>query len=118
MWRLLQRIWKNWKRTATSLVIGKFGRTMPPSVPSLKVVIFSTLINVFQSDSTRLLSAEFELCRIMYTKFSSLVWYFVEVFEPFFRSYIEKYKHKTATTEEWKAYLFEYFSDQVWITRL
>ena len=33
------------------------------------------------------------------------------VFEPFLRSYIEKFAHQSITTEDWKAYVIEYFSD-------
>ncbi|XP_031566571.1 leukotriene A-4 hydrolase-like [Actinia tenebrosa] len=35
-----------------------------------------------------------------------------EVFEPFFRKYIEEHKYKTATTDEWKAFLMDYFKDK------
>jgi leukotriene-A4 hydrolase len=36
-----------------------------------------------------------------------------DVFEPFFRKYIETHKYKTATTDEWKAFLMDYFKDKV-----
>ncbi|EDO26623.1 predicted protein, partial [Nematostella vectensis] len=35
-----------------------------------------------------------------------------EVFEPFFRKYIDTYKYKTCTTDEWKTFLFDYFKDK------
>ena len=38
---------------------------------------------------------------------------FAEVFEPFLRSYLEKYQYQTVTTAEWKEYLEEYFHDKV-----
>jgi len=33
-----------------------------------------------------------------------------EVFEPFLRAYIEEFKYKSITSEDWKAFLFKYFS--------
>ena len=38
---------------------------------------------------------------------------FAEVFEPFLRSYLEKYQYQTVTTAEWREYLEEYFHDKV-----
>ncbi|RUS91516.1 hypothetical protein EGW08_000737 [Elysia chlorotica] len=35
-----------------------------------------------------------------------------EVFEPFLRAYIENFKYKSISTQDWKDYLFEYFSSQ------
>ncbi|KAK3753525.1 hypothetical protein QZH41_018018, partial [Actinostola sp. cb2023] len=35
-----------------------------------------------------------------------------DVFEPFFRQYIEAHKYKTVTSEEFKAFLLEYFKDK------
>ena len=39
-----------------------------------------------------------------------------DVFEPFLRSYLEKFQHQTVTTKEWKHYLEQYFHDKVHIT--
>ena len=36
-----------------------------------------------------------------------------DVFEPFLRSYLEKFQHQTVTSKEWKHYLEEYFHDKV-----
>ncbi|XP_022235060.1 leukotriene A-4 hydrolase-like [Limulus polyphemus] len=35
-----------------------------------------------------------------------------EIFEPFLRAYLEKYKYKSLDTDEWKDFLYEYFKDQ------
>lgn len=35
-----------------------------------------------------------------------------EKFEPFLRSYLQKFQLQSITTDDWKQYLFEYFSDQ------
>lgn len=42
-----------------------------------------------------------------------VVFQIAEVFEPFLRSYLEKYKYQTVTTHEWREYLEEYFHDKV-----
>ncbi|XP_076329349.1 leukotriene A-4 hydrolase isoform X2 [Tachypleus tridentatus] len=34
-----------------------------------------------------------------------------EIFEPFLRAYLEKYKYKSLDTDEWKEFLYEYFKD-------
>lgn len=36
-----------------------------------------------------------------------------DVFEPFLRSYLEKFKYQTVRTKEWRHYLEEYFHDKV-----
>jgi len=38
---------------------------------------------------------------------------FSAVFDPFLRSYIDKFKYQSVTTAQWKAYLYEYFADKV-----
>ncbi|KAK3778253.1 hypothetical protein RRG08_060179 [Elysia crispata] len=35
-----------------------------------------------------------------------------EIFEPFLRAYIERFKYQSISTQDWKDYLFEYFSSQ------
>ncbi|GFO29176.1 leukotriene a-4 hydrolase [Plakobranchus ocellatus] len=35
-----------------------------------------------------------------------------DVFEPFLRAYIEEFKYKSISSQDWKAFLFEYFSSQ------
>ena len=36
-----------------------------------------------------------------------------EVFEPFMKEYIQKYQYKSLNTDEWKEYLYSYFSGKV-----
>ncbi|EFN80896.1 Leukotriene A-4 hydrolase [Harpegnathos saltator] len=36
-----------------------------------------------------------------------------EVFEPFFKSYLDMYKYKSIKTDTWKDYLYHYFPDKV-----
>lgn len=36
-----------------------------------------------------------------------------EVFEPFLKSYLDKFKYKSIVTSTWKDYLYEYFKDKV-----
>ncbi len=40
-----------------------------------------------------------------------------DVFEPFLKSYLEKFQHQTVTTKEWIDYLEQYFHDKVHTTR-
>ena len=37
-----------------------------------------------------------------------------EVFEPFLKEYIQKYQYKSLNTDEWKEYLYSYFSGKVY----
>ena len=39
--------------------------------------------------------------------------YFVDVFEPWLRAYLQKYKGQSITTDEWKDFLYSFFSGQV-----
>ena len=39
--------------------------------------------------------------------------FFAEIFEPFLRAYIEKFKFKSITTSDWKTFLYEFFNDKV-----
>jgi len=56
--------------------------------------------------------------RVPYEKGFTLLYYLEQllggpdVFEPFLRSYIETFKYKSVTTDEWKDFLFQYFNDQ------
>ena len=36
-----------------------------------------------------------------------------EVFEPFLKAYIDKFKYMSITTDDWKSFLYEFFSDKV-----
>ena len=36
-----------------------------------------------------------------------------ENFEPFLRSYINNFKNKSLTTQQWKNYLYEFFQNEV-----
>ncbi len=36
-----------------------------------------------------------------------------EVFEPFLKAYIDKFKYKSITTADWKAFLYEFFANKV-----
>ena len=40
------------------------------------------------------------------------------MFEPYLRKHVEKFAYKSITTEQWKSFLYEYFSDKVgeWLT--
>ncbi|XP_022105369.1 leukotriene A-4 hydrolase-like isoform X1 [Acanthaster planci] len=55
---------------------------------------------------------------VPYEKGSTLLFYLEtlvgskEDFEAFLQSYINKYKYKSITTQQWKDYLFEYFHDK------
>ena len=40
---------------------------------------------------------------------------FTAVFEPFLKAYIERFKYKSITTDDWKAFLYEFFNDKVHI---
>ena len=44
---------------------------------------------------------------------STLVFLLAEAFEPFLRAYIDKFKYKSITTSDWKAFLYEFFSEKV-----
>lgn len=35
-----------------------------------------------------------------------------EKFDPFLRSYLDKFKYKSIVSTDWKAYLYEYFADK------
>jgi len=55
---------------------------------------------------------------VPYEKGSNLLMYLeqklggLEVFEPWLRAYIEKFKYKSLTTDEWKAFLYDFFKDK------
>ncbi|XP_074645095.1 leukotriene A-4 hydrolase-like isoform X2 [Tubulanus polymorphus] len=56
---------------------------------------------------------------VPYEKGSSLLFYLeqklggAEVFNPFLRAYIEKFKYKSLDTDEWKEFLYSFFHDKV-----
>ena len=56
---------------------------------------------------------------VPYEKGSTLLFYLEQklggpdVFEPFLRAYIDKFKYKSITTDDWKAFLYEFFNDKV-----
>ena len=42
-----------------------------------------------------------------------VLFYIVEVFEGFLKAYIEEFKYKSITTDDWKNFLYQHFSDKV-----
>ncbi|XP_013388394.1 leukotriene A-4 hydrolase [Lingula anatina] len=56
---------------------------------------------------------------VPYEKGSTLLYYLEQqlggpdVFEPFLRKYIENFKNQSITTDDWKKFLYNYFSDKV-----
>jgi len=37
----------------------------------------------------------------------------VEVFEPFLKAYVDEFKFKSVTTDDWKKFLYQFFDDRV-----
>ena len=37
----------------------------------------------------------------------------VDVFEPFLKAYVEEFKFRSVTTDDWKQFLYKYFDDKV-----
>jgi len=37
----------------------------------------------------------------------------VDVFEPFLKAYVEEFKFKSITTDDWKQFLYKFFDDKV-----
>jgi len=38
---------------------------------------------------------------------------FVDVFEPFLKAYVNEFKYKSITTDDWKQFLYKFFDDKV-----
>lgn len=39
--------------------------------------------------------------------------HFVDIFEPFLKAYVEEYKFKSVSTDDWKQFLYKFFDDKV-----
>jgi len=37
----------------------------------------------------------------------------VDVFEPFLKAYVDEFKYKSVTTDDWKQFLYKFFDDKV-----
>ena len=38
---------------------------------------------------------------------------YTEVFEPFLKAYVNEFKYKSITTNDWKGFLYKFFDDKV-----
>jgi len=47
------------------------------------------------------------------TKRITCVTDFVDVFEPFLKAYVNEFKFKSVTTDDWKQFLYKFFDDKV-----
>jgi len=47
------------------------------------------------------------------TKYITCVSDFVDIFEPFLKAYVNEFKFKSITTDDWKQFLYRFFDDKV-----
>jgi len=47
------------------------------------------------------------------TKYITFIAEFADVFEPFLKAYVNEFKFKSVTTDDWKQFLYKFFDDKV-----